>query len=686
VIDERPIDPAIVAACGSVESVIEAARAAWRPPPKLTLSEWADQNFVLSAESSAQPGKWSTLPYQREIMDAFTDRRVTKVSVMKSARVGWTKIVNAVIGFSIHQDPCPITVVQPTVEDSKGYSKEEVAPMLRDTPCLAKIVFEDQVEEAGPRDSGNTILHKKFPGGLLSLVGANSGAGFRRVSRKRMLFDEVDAYPPSAGQDGDPVKLGTKRTEYFWDRKIGLGSTPLIAGYSRIETEFLDGDQRRYYVPCPQCGHEDYFVFTQDTKSNRGHFMQWPEGHPEQAHFVCSKNGCVIEHKDKREMVTRGRWVAHAPFKDHASFHIWAAYSFSPNATWANLAQEFLDAKKLGPEGLKTFVNTALGETWKEAGEAPDWERIYLRRETYPIGVVPPGVLFMTIGVDVQKDRFVYEVVGWGHDRESWSVDYGVIPGDTAKDETWLQLDELLERKYPLGHKHPDAPDAYVVARLLAIDSGYNANQVYNWGRRHERNRVIAVKGMASARTLLTPPTAVDVTHREKRIARGYKVWPVGVDIAKSELYGWLRLDPPIPEEGKPVPLPPAGFCHFPQYDQEFFKQLTAEQLVTVRNKRTGRQILEWHVLPNRENHVLDCRVYARVAAAIAGIDRLPSKPRAAAPAPVDVGQGPKPAPPPPKPPETSVAAPKPPPAPQRRPIPDSTFWRGRGRSIWNRR
>ncbi len=232
----------------------------------------------------------------------MTDSRVEQVSVMKSARVGYTLMVTAFIGYHIHQAPAPILVVQPTVDDAKGYSKEGIAPMLRDCPVLSEIVFEE-AEEVGPRDSGNTILHKKFPGGVLSMVGANSGAGFRRVSRKKVIFDEVDAYPPSAGSDGDQIKLGTMRTQAYWDRTIIAGSTPLVAGASRIERLFEEGDGRRYFVPCSSCGHLAPLVFNGDA----GHRMTWPEGKPEEAFFTCQKNGCVIEHAQKREIIARGQ-------------------------------------------------------------------------------------------------------------------------------------------------------------------------------------------------------------------------------------------------------------------------------------------------------------------------------------------------------------------------------------------
>lgn len=637
----------------NVSSVRAKALNSARPPPKLSLSAWADEYFYLSAESAAEPGRWHTLPYQRGIMDAFTDRTVEQVSVMKSARVGWTKIVNALVGYSIHQDPCPILIVQPTVDDAKGYSKEEIAPMLRDCPELAKIVFED-AEENGPKDSGNTILHKRFPGGVLSMVGANSGAGFRRVSRKRVLFDEVDGYPPSAGSDGDQIKLGVARTQYYWDRKIGAGSTPLVAGASRIEKLFEAGDQRRYYVPCPQCQHMAPLVFS----GNGGHRMEWPEGKPREAFFSCQKNGCVIEHKQKRDIVAAGEWRAHAEFNGKASFHIWAAYSYAPNASWGQLAEEFLDAKS-NPEKLRTFVNTVLGETWKEQGEAPDWQRLFLRREAYEIGTVPAGVIALTAGVDVQKDRVVWEVVGWGAGKESWSIDCGVIPMDTAAEVDWLKVDDLLNRTYRTGS------GTEMTILCLAVDSGYNTQAVYNWTRRHPMSRVIAVKGSSSASTLISVPTKVDVTSRGVRIARGASVWPVGVDVAKSELYGWLKL--PEPDEGSPYP---AGYCHFPQYDEEFFKQLTGEHLVSRVNERTGFTVQEWHLQPGRENHFLDARVYARAVVSLAGLDRMRSQAPAAAAPTAPVSQ-----------PRTAPAAPRP--QTQRRS--DSRFSGGRAKNWFKR-
>jgi phage terminase large subunit GpA-like protein len=589
-----------------LDALVASQFSLWRPPPRLHLDEWADQFFYLSPESAAEPGRWRTLPYQRGILRAISDPTVERVSFMKSARVGATKMMCAMIAYSIAADPCSMMVVQPAQEDAEGFSKDEIAPMLRDVPVLAGIVGEPRA-----KDTSNTILAKQFPGGKLLIVGAHSGRGFRRVSIKRLFADEVDAYPPSAGAEGDQIRLAIRRTEYFADRKIVCASTPTIAGASRIEEMFEAGDRRRYHVPCPYCGVFDVLVFRQDD-GGRGHFMTWPEGRPESAHFVCSACSRAIEHKQKREMVEAGEWQAEGEFSGHASFHIWSAYSYSPNASWGQIAAEYVEAETSGPEALRTVVNTLLGQTWTTQGEAPEWERLHRRRESY-LAEVPAGVRLLTAGVDVQRDRLVYEVVGWGAGKESWGIERGEFVGDTGHEggEVWRELDKLLAEEWR-------GVDGSVFGILrLAIDSGDQTQTVYAWARRHPHT-VMAVKGSASAPALLSSPRRVAVTVAGRPIPDGCKLWIVGVNQAKEQLYGWLRMD--AGETG-----PPPGFCHFPDsadYSEEYFRQLTAEQLVSTKN-RHGFTERRWMLIPGRQNHALDARIYARAAAAPSQIDRM---------------------------------------------------------------
>lgn len=616
-----------------LDEIIARAMRAWRPPAKLSLAAWAERHFVLSAETAAEPGRWHTLPYQREILESISDARIREISVMKSARVGYTLCVSTAIGYFMEHAPSSIMVVQPTVDDAKGFSKETVTPMLRDVPILSRLVFPDDDRRGrGPKDPSSTLTLRKFPGGVLSLAGANSGAGLRRISRKVVILDEVDAYPASAGNEGDPVLLAKKRAAGFHDRKIIAGSTPLIAGSSRIEEMFLEGDQRRYHVPCPHCGHRDILAFREGT---RGHFMRWDPSDPGAAFFVCRGNGCVIEHVHKRWMVERGEWIPDNPGAPNRSYHLWAAMSYAPTATWGQIAIEFVASNAAGPQKLQTFINTVLGETWRDHGDAPDWERLYDRREHYPIGTVPSReILMLTCGVDVQQDRLVYEVVGWSALKESWSIEAGILWGGPQDAVTWAQVDALLARTFPDadGGEHP--------ITMLAIDSSYSTQAVYGWARRHPMTRVIACKGSTSARALVGAPSTVDVNFNGRRMQRGYKVWSTGVDIAKAELYGWLRLR--LDAEGSAPP----GYCHFPEHGEAYFQELTAEHLVTTTNARTKRTEMRWHQIPNRENHYLDARILARVAAAVLGIDRRAPTLAVTTGAPPAATTAPAPAPP----------------------------------------
>lgn len=557
----------------------------WKPPAKLTLSEWADAHAVLSAESAAEAGKWKTLAYQKGIMDAFTDPTVEMVVWMKSARVGATKIFNHLIGYHIHQDPCPLMVVQPTVEDAEGYSKDEIAPMLRDTPVLR-----DLVSEPKAKDGSNTILLKQFRGGALQMVGANSARGFRRVSRRVVLFDEVDGYPAST-PEGDQIKLGIKRSEYYWNRKIGIASTPTTKEFSRVERWFLQSDQRRYFVPCPDCGHMQYLRWQQ---------MKWESGKPETAAYECENCQTLIPHRMKRWMVDRGEWRATAPSSQPGlvGFHLWAGYSYSPNASWEQLVREFLEVKS-DPDQLRTFINTTLGEPFElDYSNKLSADGLMGRREPYAPGLCPKGVLTLTAGVDTQDDRLEVSVWGWGAGEEAWHVWHQVLYGDPALPEVWAQLDHVLATEWDAEEGPP------LKIKQMAVDSGgHHSHSVYLYARERVAQGVVATKGSSRRdQPVINKGTAVDINWRGKLLKRGGKVFSLGTDTAKTTLYGRLRHN----EQGP-------GYIHFNDgADEEFFAQLTAEkqQVKTVR----GFQVKEWVKTSGQRNEVLDCFVYAYAA------------------------------------------------------------------------
>lgn len=569
----------------------------FRPRKKLTGSEWADEYAYLSPESSSEVGKWTCFPYQREPLDAMTDMRTERVIFQKSARIGYTKMCDITMGYFIHQDPCNIVMYPPTEQDAEDYSKDDIAPMIRDTPVLTLLVSEEK-----SRSAANTLRKKMFPGGQLVLAGANSPTGFRRITMRVAMFDEVDGYPPTAGKEGDQIYLGIRRTETYWNRKIIIGSTPTVQGDSKVEKHFLDTDQRHYFVPCPFCGHMQVLRWQQ---------IKWEAGQPETAKYECEECALLIEHCMKAWMMERGEWRPTAEGKPrYRGYHIWAGYSYHPNSTWADLAAEFEEVKD-NPEQLKTFVNTVLGETWKDKGEAPEWEILYERREEYERDVVPMSGVVLTAFADVQKDRIEVEIVAWGKNHESWSIDYRTFPGDTATLESscWKDLKRLLSEQW----RH--AGGGNLMLEKLGIDSGYNTQTVYAWARKQDHARVICTKGAETAPAIINQPRAVEVRESGKRISRGVRVWSIGTNIAKSELYGWLRQHRDPAAENNPH-----GWCHFPEYyDSEYFKQLTAEQ--TVAKVVKGYRRYYWEKTRER-NEALDCRVGNRAMAQLIGIDR----------------------------------------------------------------
>jgi phage terminase large subunit GpA-like protein len=571
------------------------------PDPVLKVSEWADRYRVLSGRN-AVPGKWRTsrVPYLREIMDSMSARSGVEVTVvMAAAQVAKTEALLNFIGYSIDQVPAATLVVLPTVELARRFSRQRLDPMIEECPRLSA-----RVRPARSRDSGNTVMSKEYPGGMLNLAGANSAAGLRSMPARNLLMDEVDAFPLNVEGEGDPVELARARTRTFANARVVLTSTPTIRGRSRIEAAFLQTDQRRYFVPCPHCEH--YQVLTWSN-------IKYEDSDPDTAQYLCASCAALIGEEHKPRMLAKGEWRATAdPVAGVRGYHISALYT-APGLglSWAGCVREWLRAKEEGSDRLRVVVNTIFGETWVEKGEVPEWERLYRRREKYPAGVVPRGALLLTAGVDVQGDRLEIEIVGWARRHETWSVDYVVIPGDTSSEEPWNALEELLARAWPRegGGELP--------VRLAAIDSGFRTSVVYSWTRARAAGRVIATKGREHLVQLVGAPSVVDITGKGKRLKRrGARVWPIGTSMAKAELYAWLRREPPL-NEGEPVPH---GLCHFPEFPEEYFKGLCSEHMVGIR-KRDGTVHYEWQKLRER-NEPLDCRVLNRAAAYVVGVDR----------------------------------------------------------------
>jgi phage terminase large subunit GpA-like protein len=515
---------------------------------------------------------------------------------MKGAQVGGTEAGNNWIGYIIAQAPGPLLVVQPTVDMAKRWSKGRFDPLAECTPCV-----KEKVRGCGKKNSQrNSLLSKEYPGGIAIFAGANSPAGLRSMPVRYLFLDEVDAYPQDCDGEGDPVALAIQRTATFPKRKIFIVSTPTIHGLSRVEREFEASDKRYYHLPCPYCGEYQRLVWTQLSFDD-----------PADLHYKCIKCDRKIYEYHKTEMLTAGKWVATNPGAKTAGFHLSSLYSPVGWFSWRDALTHY-DESKGSDALLKVWVNTTLGEPWTERGEAPEWERLYERAEDYERGKIQPGGLILTAGVDVQKDRLECEIVAWGRNNESWSVDYVIIPYGPTDPASWEHLTRVLNTVYSFA----DDESKGIRISMMAVDSNYMSLFVHSWIRKQNTLKVMAVHGRLGLHTALGVPTRVDVTRNGKRSRMGAKSWGVGVDLLKAELYGWLK-------QCKVNEVAPPGYCHFPKYGNEFFQQLTAEHLITKIVK--GRPKQEWQLTRNR-NEALDCRVYARAAAVAVGVERWKDK------------------------------------------------------------
>lgn len=556
------------------------------PPPSLTVSQWADKYRYVSSAVSDYPGQWKTdlVPFAREIMDSVNDPRVERIVVMKAARMAMTECINNAIGYFIDYDPTTILYVQQTLDTGRDYSNSILKYLVEDTPVLAS-----KVAERKSRDSSATIMYKTFPGGNLKITGANSPRGFRMINRRVVICDDIDGFEDSVGREGDPVDLAIHRTDTSPNRKIILISSPSVKDFSRIEREFLNTDMRYYHVPCPYCGTVQQLEFGGEDKDFG---LKWVSGRPDTAFYLCVHCHGRIMNYQKHAMLLKGVWIATAPFRKAAGFHVNQLYSnFIP---WSDIVADWLNSHK-SPLSLQVFVNTRLGDLFEDKYEKISDNTLYARREKYGPIVPMPGVL-LTAGGDIQDDRIEIAINAWGKGEESWNIDHKILHGDTSQPEVWQLLDEYLLCPY----LHESGKEIWI--SCIALDSGYRSKQVYAFVRRRYARyvkqkviqRIISIKGASSS--------GKDIISTRARKSKKYH-FEVGTDTAKDTLMAYLRNE-----------TPGNGYCHFPlERDHEYFRQLTAEKKIKVYDNR-GYPKAIWKKKEGARNEALDCFVYAYAA------------------------------------------------------------------------
>lgn len=588
----------------AVDRTFSKAFSNYTPPEPLTVSQWAEKHRVLSRESTAEAGPWrnARTPYLVGPMDAFNDPRVREIAIVAPSQVGKSELELNMIGYIIDQDPGSTLYIQPNLDDAKKFSRLRIAPMLRDSPRLR-----NKVAEIKSRDSGNTVLQKTFPGGMLTIVGSQSPSALASTPARYVLGDEVDRWALSAGTEGDPWSLAAARTTTYYNAKMVAVSTPTIKGFSGIEKLYNNGTQERWCSQCPDCGEWNSIDFDDikfdfdtikagKTTTYKVNSVGW----------CCPSCGCI--HSEETMRGQPARWIATNPDAvSHGRRSFWINAFSSPWRAWDAIVLSFLESRK-DPEKLKVFYNTVLGDLWEDRGDLMDEDEMLARREDYgtredgtPIEL-PEGVLVLTCGVDTQDDRLEYEVVGHGHYGETWGIKKGIIMGDPGYDEPWERLDEVISHTYKFANGR-----GLSISMTFVDSGGHKTQSVYQQCRARLQRRVFAIKGQGGDGIPFTkPPSKVKIVVNGRAIGQTW-LYSIGVDAGKADIMGSLKVQEPGPK-----------FCHFPRgedrgYDMAFFNGLLSEKLV-MKSER-GRTRWAWEKLKGHErNEALDCRNYALAA------------------------------------------------------------------------
>lgn len=573
-----------------------------KPPEDLTVSQWADKNRRLTSESSAEVGKWRTsrTPYMFDILDSFTDPLIEHIVVVAASQVGKSETINNMVGYCIDQDPGPILLIQPTIDDVKRYSEMRIAPMIRETRCLKR-----KVADPKSRDAANTKRQKSFPGGVLVMTGSNVAHDLSSMPIRYVFGDERDRWATSAGSEGDPWELAVARTRTFYNKKMVEVSTPTVKGASAIENSYNLGTMERWKTQCPHCGEYveltfDNIRFEYDAAENGDKKIF----HISEIFYVCPECGGISdEHTMKSQPA---KWVATVPEarKHHKTRSFWLTAWVSPWATWESIILQFLQA---GTDSAKLQVvyNTQFGELWEERGDIASEDDVMARREVYE-AEVPDGVLLLTCGVDTQDDRLEYEVVGHRRYGETWGIKKGVILGRPDTEEVWERLDEVLSHKYKFK-----SGVSLQISLTFIDEGGHFTQEVRQHCLARQYDHVFAIKGANRPDIPYTaPPKKQKIVVNGKVIGQVW-VYEIGVNAGKQKIVDNLR-----------VQSPGANYCHFPlrdDYGKQFFKQLMSEHLAYVPKLKHPWQ---WQKIPGHErNEAFDIRNYNLAACEILSPD-----------------------------------------------------------------
>lgn len=607
--------------------------AASRPRDRLTVSMWADRHRWLSSKQSGESGRWRTSrnPVLREIMDCLSVHApVREVVVMKSSQCGVTEATVNWLGYIIEHAPAPSMVLMPTLESRDSWKIQKLNPLFTETQSVRAVLG-----GVRSRDSANRQDLIDFPGGVLFLSGGNSPNSYAQKSVRNLVMDDLDRFPEEVGEEGDPVALARGRLKAFPRSKLVLISTPTVKGGSLIEREFEASDQRYYHVPCPQCG-----VFQALKFGN----LQYSKPVLTSAWYECEHCGHEIAEHHKPAMLSAGKWVAEQPEIKRRGYHISALTApIGLGPSWLELAHEWIVANQ-DKAARKTFLNTQLGQTWRDETASISAHELEKRMEDVPMRTLPVGCLALTVGVDTQDKWLAVQLLGWGANH-NWIVEYHEIHGDTMLDETWNRLEEYLNT--PLTN----AFGKTMRIRAAGVDSrGHRGEQVRQFvARRSLAIPVFAVQGstLRINRPIALTPSHPDKSWKGKTLRGGYAVWNVGTEHCKDHLLDTLVADRERSAEDRVI-----RFCS--GLDTGYFNGLLSEYKDPVkkryvqkkgaqhrRNEPLDTLVYAWAVGNHREvllgkarNHRVDQNYWARLAALLEPAPSADGSPAPEPPAP----------------------------------------------------
>ncbi|MEN5225541.1 terminase gpA endonuclease subunit [Pseudomonas asiatica] len=579
--------------------------------PPMTVVEWADKHFYLSSESSYQEGRWTTAPFQVAILNAMGNDLIREVNFVKSARLGYTKMLMAFIGYLVQHKKRNVLMYCPTEGDAEGVMKRHIEGMIRDVPVVL-----DLAPWYGMKHRDNTLEAKCFANRkMLWCLGGKAARNYREKSPDTVIYDELSKFDEDIEGEGAPTFLGDKRLEGATFKKSIRGSTPTEAEKCQISRAAIESPHDlRFNIKAPCCGTE---LVLQWGGKDEPSGIKWrlnDRHEVEAAWYLCPHcQGGTFEY---HEMVTAaaetGRWVCERSgiwTRDSmewfdasgestvtprsVTFSVWTGYSTF--TTWVDIATDFV---KVGKDRgkLKTFVNTTLGEVWEEdQGEKLDWEQLRDRREVF--GEVPARAVALFGGIDTQDDRYEGRVWAYGPGEEAWLVHRFILTGDPAS----IELRRKVGREI---HRHFKRADGTVmrVERWCWDSGGHYSDEVRAESRKHGVQWVIPIFGAST----YGKPIANFPRKKDKR-SKVY-LTEVGTDNAKELIYSRLKLQPDGP---RPVP----GCIHLPAdeliCDENELQQLTSERKKWAVIK--GRRVMRWDA-GGRRNEALDCAVYALAA------------------------------------------------------------------------